>query len=288
MSIKTAIIPVAGAGTRLFPSTTAIEKCMMPIYGKDARPIIDYVVEDCVKAGIMRIIFVTSEKGQSQLQNYFEDIDQNLTSLLIELDRTDKLEEERKRRRSLELKFEYIVQPIGHYGTAYPPSLARESLEGENQFALLSGDDFVYRQDGSSELLQAIKLLETAGTDHVIMGNPVDKDQGTKYGVLQINEDGRLITIDEKPPASRVPDNPAVNTSRYLLSGQIWPLIEKEMSRDLGNGKEHFITDVINQAIGLGQTFQVHQILGVYMDGGTSEGLLTASNYITNNPRIDR
>lgn len=65
--ITTAIIPVAGWGSRRLPITKAIEKCMLPIGN---RPLVDYVVQDCIAAGITDIIFVVSE-GSEQLQRYY-------------------------------------------------------------------------------------------------------------------------------------------------------------------------------------------------------------------------
>ena len=70
MQIKKAIIPVAGWGTRRLPITKTIEKAMLPIGN---RPLVDYVVEDCVKAGISEIYIVIDEKPFSQIKNYYED-----------------------------------------------------------------------------------------------------------------------------------------------------------------------------------------------------------------------
>jgi UTP--glucose-1-phosphate uridylyltransferase len=73
MSIETAVMPVAGSGTRGFPLTSAQDKFMMGIYARDGiRPTVDYMVEDCVGAGIERVIFVTSEHGKIALKDYFE------------------------------------------------------------------------------------------------------------------------------------------------------------------------------------------------------------------------
>ena len=288
MNVETAIMPVAGAGTRVFPSTTSIEKCMMPVYaGEQTRPIIDFMVEDCALAGIKRVIFVTTERGQQQLSDYFENINPNLQAQLKRLGKDDIIEEETERRKAFGLSFEYIIQPPTKYGTAYPPYIAREHLEGEDRFALMGGDDFVYRDDGTSELEEAIKLWGAAGTDHVIMGNRVSKAEGPKYGVLQVDDSSALISIDEKPPIEHVPEDPVVNISRYLLSDAIWPYIEEEMSNDRGKG-EHHITYPINQALANGQTFQVHPVSGVYMDGGSFSGLLSASLYISEHPKISR
>jgi UTP--glucose-1-phosphate uridylyltransferase len=285
MSVNTAVIPVAGVGTRVFPITTAIEKFMMPIYaGEYSRPIIDYMVRDCAKADIKRIIFVTTARGKKQLQDYFEDIDSNLEAQLQGLGKKDRLNEEKERRRLNGLTYEYIIQPLGKYGTAYPLYLARKYLNGEKQFALMGGDDFVYREDGSSELLEAINLWEKTKTDHVIMGNPVSREEATKYGVLQIDNQGRLVSIDEKPPIERISPSPVVNISWYLFSESIWSYIEDEIAKNRGTG-EHYITYPINSVLDTGQTFQVHPVGGVYMDGGSFEGLLKASLYISEHPQ---
>ncbi|HSX06123.1 MAG TPA: sugar phosphate nucleotidyltransferase [Candidatus Saccharimonadia bacterium] len=284
MTIETAIMPVAGAGSRVFPCTTAIEKCMMPIYaGEQSRPVIDFMVEDCVLAGVKRIIFVTSERGKVQLSEYFEQINQNLKEQLVRLGRDDKLEEELARRESFNLTYEYIVQPSKQYGTAFPPFLAKDYLRGEARFALMGGDDFVYRQDGTSELAAAIETWNGSNANHVIMGKPISQADGPNYGILQTDSGGKLVQIDEKPPLERVPQEPVANISRYLLSDSIWPYIEAEMAKDRGSA-EHFITYPINRAIADGQTFQVHPVGGEYMDGGSFEGLMRASQYISAHP----
>ena len=97
MNIQTAVIPVAGAGTRVFPMTTAIEKCMMPIYaGGQGLPVIHYMVADLARAGIKRIIFVTSERGRSQLKDYFEAINPNLETQLRGVDKDKLIQKELK------------------------------------------------------------------------------------------------------------------------------------------------------------------------------------------------
>jgi UTP-glucose-1-phosphate uridylyltransferase len=214
-------------------------------------------------------------------------LDPDLETQLEGLHKHEIIEREKERRRSYGLTYEYIIQPEGHYGTAFPPSLAKAHLKGENRFMLVGGDDFSYNQDGSSEIQRAITLWENAGTDHVIMGNPVSQDEATKYGIFQVNGQQQLIGIDEKPPRERVPENPIANISNYGLSEAIWPFIDEEMARPLSPKEEHFITNVINGAIKNNQTFQVHELRGIYMDGGTSLGLLTASNYIYDHPRTD-
>jgi UTP-glucose-1-phosphate uridylyltransferase len=286
MQIETAIIPVAGAGTSVFPCTTAIDKCFMPVYANgQSRPLIDFMVEDCAGAGLKRVIFVTTERGKAQLKEYFEDLNPILREQLSALGRDDLIAAELQRRHSYNLQYEYVIQPPNIYGTAVPPYLAREALSGEKHFALMGGDDFVYHTDGTSELKLAIDTWQSSNTDHVIMGVPVAREQAPRYGILQIDASNRLVSIDEKPPLERVPENPIANISRYLLNDQIWDEIAAEVAIDRGKGREHYITNPISQAVADGQSFQVHAVTGTYFNGGNFDGLLEASNYLKAHPR---
>lgn len=281
MIVHTAVIPVAGLGTRAFPLTTAIEKSLLPVYtGKTSRPLIDFMVEDCAKAGLSRVIFVTTPRGKTQLVDYFGLINSSVLTQLNNLGRSELILAETERRNAYNLHFEYIVQPPGTYGTAVPLFLAREALKGEENFIMMGGDDFVYYPDGTSELRLAITTWEQHKTDHVIMGCPMTRQSAQKYGVLQINSDGKLETIDEKPPIERIPNHPMVNITRYLFNEKIWEPLTTEMETNRGK-KEHYITYAVNNALSKGQSFQVHKVLGTYLDGGSYEGLLEASNYIT-------
>jgi len=218
-----------------------------------------------------------------QLSEYFEHVNQNLKEQLQRLGKDDMLAEELARRESFNLTYEYIIQPSDQYGTAFPPFLAKDYLKGETRFALMGGDDFVYRQDGTSELGAAIETWSNSDAEHVIMGKPVAWAEGPNYGILQTDASGKLLGINEKPPLERVPQEPVANISRYLLSDSIWPYIKTEMAKRRGTA-EHYITYPINDAIADGHSFQVHPVGGEYMDGGSFEGLLKASEYISAHP----
>jgi len=290
MEIRTAVIPLGGSGTRTLPAASSTLKGMMSLYvGSEAIPTIDFTVRDCAEAGIERIIFVTSESGKIALHDYFEDIRPDFESQLTRLNKQDIINRERERRRSFNLTFEYITQdPLGPYGTAYPPYLAKDHLKGESNFLLAGGDDFSYNENGTSEVGLAIAEWVEAGTDHYIMGNPIDRAEGPKFGNLLVNRQKQLRGIDEKPQLARVRKHPLANISNYGFNEAIFPFIDEEIARSLRDGQEHFITDVINAALSAGQTFQVHELQGVYMDGGTPQGLLKASNYINNHPRTSK
>ncbi len=286
MQINSAVIPVAGIGTRAFPLTTAIEKCMLPVYAGDySRPLIDYMVDDCARAGIKRIIFITSERGKVQLEDYFGKLSKSITEQLSELGKKEIISNELDRRNRYNIDYEFIIQPHGLYGTAVPLYTAREALRGEDRFVMMGGDDFVYHRDGLSELSLAIEAWKQQSTDHAIMGVAVSREEAPKYGVLRINKDENLTSIDEKPSFESVPENPVVNITRYLFNQSIWAPLEEEINVPRGNN-EHYITYAINDALRLAQTFKVHRVKGKYFDGGNYQGLLEASQYITMHPPL--
>src|SRR5690606_14322531 len=117
--ITRAIIPVAGWGTRRLPITKTIEKCMLPIGN---RPLVDYVVQDCLKAGITEIIFIVSEDS-TQLQSYYGD-NLALNDYLTRGGKTDKLPLVAPPQG---VTLRYVTQPSGSkYGTAVPVALAAD------------------------------------------------------------------------------------------------------------------------------------------------------------------
>ena len=143
-----AIIPVAGWGTRMLPITKAIEKCMLPV-GK--RPIIDYVVQDCLAAGIREFIFVVSEQS-SQLEAYYRS-NIHLNDYLRRKGKEDML----PLIAPLKANMHFVTQPsYGKYGTAVPVALASDYINTDESAVVLMGDDFMYNPDGSSEVARLI------------------------------------------------------------------------------------------------------------------------------------
>src|SRR5690349_6993818 len=143
--ISKALIPVAGWGTRRLPITKAIEKCMLPVGN---RPIVDYVVQDCVTAGITDIYFVVGEGGLQQLQTYYgknavleAHLKEGGKDALLPLVAVQE-----------GVNFTYIIQPADKYGTAVPVHLMTPYLEEGESVVVLMGDDFLYSSDGSSEV----------------------------------------------------------------------------------------------------------------------------------------
>lgn len=265
--VTKAIIPVAGWGTRRLPITKAIEKCMLPIGN---RPIVDYVVQDAIKAGITDIYFVVNESS-TQLQAYYS----RNEALESYLESKHKETELQAIQLPENVTFHYIVQPSGDkYGTAVPISLADQYIEENEQIAVLMGDDFIYNSDDSSELARLIQATPEGSCS--LLAASVPREDVSRYGVIELDDEQNYVKIVEKPQPDQAPSN-LINTSKYILT--------KDVFRRAGvvvpapNG-EYQITDAINGYVADGGTMKVATARGEYLDGGSLEGWLHANRVV--------
>lgn len=268
MKVTKAIIPVAGWGTRRLPITKTIEKCMLPIGN---RPLIDYIVQDCIEAGITEFIFVVS-KGSTQLESYYRENEQ-LNNYLVSRNKGDLLNAVTPPEG---IRMHFVTQPDdGKYGTAVPVGLAADSLEDNESAVVLMGDDFIWNEDGSSETK---RLVESASSDGAAMiGVAISREEVARYGVLDLNEEGNYKSIVEKPAINEAPSN-LINVSKYLLPKRV---IEAATNIAVNPVRgEYEITDVINQFVAEGGRITIHKARGVYLDGGSLEGWLHANNVV--------
>lgn len=267
MTVTKAIIPVAGWGTRRLPITKAIEKCMLPIGN---RPIVDYVVQDCIAAGITDIYFVVSEQS-TQLHDYYgknEDLEdyllRNGKDSMLPLVTAPKV------------NFHYVVQPsYGKYGTAVPVALATDVAGIDEPVVVLMGDDVIYNPDGSSEVARLIEAVEV--DESGMLGVEVDESEVSKYGVLEMNDRQEFIRIVEKPAAEVAPSR-LINVSKYVLTPVMLRAIQEYVSGQQDG--EYYITDPINAVVEDGGVMKVVPAQGEYLDGGTVEGWLQANRIV--------
>ncbi|HET9411694.1 MAG TPA: sugar phosphate nucleotidyltransferase [Candidatus Saccharimonadales bacterium] len=271
MNCTKAIIPMAGYGTRRLPITKAIDKCMLPVGN---RPIVDYVVEDCVKAGVTDIIFVVGEQFD-QLQQFYG---RNL--LLEEYLRNNGKTEELQAIIDLAEKanFHYVVQDQHQpYGTAVPVALCADLIKEDEQVLVLMGDDFIYNRDGSSEVARLLNAAEQAGVAAGMLAVEVPREDVHLYGVVR-TENGVFKEIVEKPKTEDAPSN-LINISKYLF--------DKEMlnyARDIAFGHtadgERYVTEALNRYVQAGKNIVVQPVQGDYLDGGSTDGWLHANNVV--------
>lgn len=262
-----AIIPVAGWGTRRLPITKTIEKCMLPIGN---RPIVDYVVEDCIKAGITEIIFVVGEQS-SQIQSYYGH-NIMLEDYLISVGKQSELPKIYPREG---VNFHYVTQPHNNkYGTAIPVAMAAEQYDLSDGAVVLMGDDFIYHDDDQSEVAN---LIKAAGDNSSLLGVEVDPARTHNYGVLKVSSEGHFESIVEKPAPGTAPSN-LINVSKYVMNPDLLDHIVS-YSREAVEG-EYVITEPINRYCQDGGLVTVLPATGQYLDGGTLEGWLEANQVV--------
>jgi len=230
--VRKAVIPVAGFGTRLLPITKAQPKEMLPVVNK---PIVQYVVEDLIEAGIKNILFVTG-KGKQAIENHFD----------VNFELECKLESSGK---SELLK---VVKDISNLGNIYyvrqkeqkglgDAILYGEGFVGDEYFIAMVGDT-IYSKNIVKDL---IKAHEKYGCS-VIALERVPKEEVYKYGVIDGEEIEKGVykikKMVEKPKVEEAPSN-LIITGAYLLSPKIF---EKIRQTSPGRGGEVQITDAMN------------------------------------------
>ena len=267
-----AVIPVAGLGTRMLPMTKAIPKEMLPIVDK---PLIQYIVNECVAAGIKEIVLVT-HSSKNAIENHFD------TS--YELEAT--LEKRVKRALLDEVRSicpsDVTVMSVrqGEAKGLGHAILCAKPIVGNNDFVVLLPDVILdaYTADQKIENLAAMikRFNETQASQ--IMLEPVAQEDVSKYGIADINGvrltpgmSAAIKTMVEKPAADVAPSNLAV-VGRYVLSKNIWPLLAKT---PVGAGDEIQLTDAID-ALMTQETVEAFHMSGASHDCGDKLGYLKA------------
>lgn len=268
--ITKAIIPVAGWGTRRLPITKAIEKCMLPIGNV---PVIDFVVQDCIKAGIKDFYFVVSGEAP-QLKKYYAHNEQLETYL-----------QKNGKDAMLPLitpptgvRFHFIPQDTtDKYGTTVPVWLCREFVSPQEQVLVIMGDQFFYRTDGGSNAADLIALVEQKGLKSGLFGVPVPLEEVQKYGVIEKDSNDYYIRIVEHPHPETAPSN-LNNASFYLFDYKMFEYLGRDMNAP--HTGEYMIIDPINEYVNDGNKIVVGEAKGDYLDAGTVEGWLHANRVV--------
>ena len=273
--ITKAIIPVAGWGTRRLPITKIIEKSMLPVGN---RPLVDYSVQELIKAGITDIYMVISNVEPCQVQEFYRD-NLALNDYLVERGKADRL----ALAKTLpdHVKIHYTTQdPAGRYGTAVPIALVVEEYNLDEPVLVFMGDDFVWNPDGESAAESLIHSLQSED-ESAILGVEIPREKVDKYGVLSV-QDGKLVDVVEKPSVEEAPSN-MINVSKYIMSRDLLRrVVNYVKSHDFGSlDQEYLVTDQIDEYIKEGGIMRVAPTTGEYLDGGSVEGWVHANNVVT-------
>lgn len=264
MKIRKAIIPAAGLGTRFLPATKAMPKEMLPVIDK---PIIQYVVEDAVSAGIEDVIIVTGWHKRS-IEDHF-DYPYELERRLAQAGKEKELEE--IRRISNLANFTYIRQK-GPLGNATPIWNAKHII-GDEPFLVLWGDDFIEaKPTRCKQLVEAYLELKGAILGAVRTSKPEDT---TRFGFAAGNKlkEG-LIKVDEvveKPGVSKAPSDLAI-VSGYIFPPEMLEAAEEAVKRWEKGDPEKEVTyiDAVNILMEWGiNVFALEIKNGIYYDCGS-------------------
>lgn len=268
-TVTKAIIPVAGWGTRRLPITKAVEKCMLPVGN---RPIVDYVVRDCIKAGIQEIYFVVN-KGSTQLQQYYSDNEQ--LNQFLEYNRKQDLVNLAKPPQNV--TFHYIEQDSNHkYGTAIPVGLVFPQLHKDESVVFVQGDAFYHSDDGSSEIARLLAATPAGGAS--VLASQVPPQEVSRYGVIDFSEEtGGFQAIVEKPAVDQAPSN-FINHGNYVLNYDLLRRTYEYGQLDVSG--EYFITSVLTQYAVEKGVVTVVTAQSDYLDCGNVHGWLHANNLI--------
>ncbi|MFU0758443.1 UTP--glucose-1-phosphate uridylyltransferase [Serratia marcescens] len=267
-----AVIPVAGLGTRMLPATKAIPKEMLPVVDK---PLIQYIVAECVAAGIKDIVLVT-HSSKNAIENHF-DTSFELEAML-----------EARVKRQLLAEVQSICPPdvtvmqvrqgqakgLGH------AVLCAKPMVGDSPFVVLLPD--VLLDDATADLrtenlAKMLQRFDETGYSQ-IMVEPVPEQDVSKYGVVDCagatiaaGESAPMTAVVEKPAREDAPSNLAV-VGRYVLAADIWPLLEKTPP---GAGDEIQLTDAIAMLM-KEQTVEAFHMSGKSHDCGDKLGYMKA------------
>jgi UTP--glucose-1-phosphate uridylyltransferase len=281
--VKKAVIPVAGLGTRMLPATKAIPKEMLPVVDK---PLIQYVVAECVAAGIKEIILVT-HASKNSIENHFD------TS--FELEATL---EKRVKRQLLEavqgicpkdVTIMHVRQGVAK-GLGHAVLCARPMI-GDEPFVVVLPDviiDEFTSNPKKDNLAEMVAKFNTSGVSQ-IMVEQVPHEAVNSYGIVDLEglnlspgESGKIHAMVEKPPVDDAPSDLAV-VGRYVLSGKIWDLLEFTPP---GAGDEVQLTDAISSLMKMEQV-DAYYMKGKSHDCGSKLGYMKANvEYALRHPEL--
>ena len=223
--ISKAIIPVAGLGTRMLPATKAIPKELLPILDK---PIIQYVVEEAISAGIKEIIFIT-RSGKQAIENHF---DYN-----YELEHRLKSKKEKRILNSLkevipsDVKISSIRQEDA-LGLGHAISCA-EHLLREEPFAVLLPDEYLLPDKDFLDLREMVKNFNTQGIGQILL-EKIGSKEVSNFGIVnmkkkskELNERIQINDLVEKPKKSKNKINYRI-VGRYILTPEVIKILKKE------------------------------------------------------------
>ncbi|MDQ3008016.1 MAG: sugar phosphate nucleotidyltransferase [bacterium] len=267
-SVRKAIITDAGFASRYLPITKTVPKAMLPLGN---RPIMQFIVEECIEAGIEEIIIVATPEGKPIYEDYFNNSVTRIRKQLAAQGKDDRYEPVQH-----VLDFPKIVvieqDPSLPYGNGSPVASAQKFVEGEEAFLVLYSDDVVFGQPCDAKIM--IEVYEqNRDVSGIIMAQEVDAGVVDKYGIIsfQPGSDTLLDNIVEKPDKGTEPSRLA-SYGRYLLKPSIFEFLNPS---NTGKDSELWTVDAITQ-IAKTEKVLVEHTQGTWMTTGDPENYFKA------------
>ncbi len=261
--VKQAIIPLAGLGTRLLPLSSVIPKELLPINGK---PNLEYIMDECIQAGIRKFIFVVPKNRPSIKKYFFND---NFYKKIIKKKKNDKrLKKVFKKIKKYQkmIKFVYQKEPDG---TGDAVLKCKKYLRGTH-FLMLLADDLIVKKNCSKEMIALHKKTNAS----VIATKKVDRKTVSRWGILgfkkKVKNSFLINEVIEKPKLNEAPSNYAI-IGRYILPKKILSVLKRQ---GRGKGGEIHITDAIKTLVKKDERFYGNIFKGKYIDCGTLDGFI--------------
>tara|TARA_B110001450_G_C17557511_1_gene455282 strand:+ start:16 stop:831 length:816 start_codon:yes stop_codon:yes gene_type:complete len=268
--IKQAIIPLAGLGTRLLPLTSVFAKELLPINGK---PGIEYILDECIEAGIKEVIFIISKK-KIMIKKYF--YNDKFYKKIIKSKKDPRIISEYNKilKYKKMIKFVYQNNPLGT-GDAV---LKTKKFIKDKYFLMLLPDDLIIRRNCSKSMISINKKFNSS----VMASMKVTKNSVSRWGIYavkkKVNKNDFIIeSVVEKPSVKNAPSNNAV-IGRYILPKTIFKTLKQLKP---GKSNEIHITDAIQLLINQNEKFIGHNFKGKYLDCGTMDGYINSSMVIS-------
>ena len=239
-TVRKAVFPVAGMGTRFLPATKAIPKEMLPVVDK---PVIQYAVEEAREAGIEQFIFVTG-RGKHVIADHFDHA-YELESLLSAREKTAELNSLLEGLPTTgSVSFTRQQKPLG---LGHAVWCARH-LVGDEPFAVLLVDDLMVGKPGG--LAQMIEAYNRVGGGVIVAAEERPRSETKRYGVIDPGTTKGNATevkaLVEKPEPSKAPSTLCI-VGRYILQPEIFGELDKQ---EQGAGGEIQLTDSMARLIG--------------------------------------
>ena len=265
-----AIITDAGFASRFLPITKTIPKAMLPLGN---RPIMQFVVDECVEAGITEIIIVATPEGKPIYEDYFNNAVNHIRKQLISQGKIDRYTPIQK---ILDYpKITVIEQDQSYpYGNGSPIASARKFIRDDEAFIVAYSDDVVFGTSDIKTLKESFERHQDAQA--MVIAQEMPKEVLNKYGIIRMQDEVKMTLHDivEKPKIEDAPSN-LTSYGRYLLTPDVFQYLDP---KNTGLDGELWTVDAITKMVDDGNVY-VEKTQGCWMTTGDPKNYSLASLY---------